>query len=50
MKAIGTAVSIIYKTFMRAWEVEQKKAAEKEIEGQMDFGNYLGVIPENMAN
>lgn len=39
-----------YKSFMRGWEDKQKKTIEKEIEGQMDFGDYPGFIPGSMTN
>ena len=31
----------IYKTFKNAWDADQKKAANKEVEGQMNIGDFL---------
>ena len=31
----------IYKTFKTAWDTEQKKAANKELKGQMNIGDFL---------
>lgn len=39
-----------YKTFRQAWDNEQKKTANNEIKGQMNFEDYPGVIPESMVN
>lgn len=40
----------IYKAFRMAWDNEQQKVVNKGFKGQMDFGDYPGVIPESMVN
>lgn len=39
-----------YKAFRQSWDNEQKKTANNEIKGQMNFEDYPGVIPESMVN